>query len=410
MKDLLPADMARFRRVEDVFRESCSRFGYEEVRTPTLEYLHCFTSTGTLTPQMLRSVYSFLDWDGWSGERVVLRPDGTIPLARLFVENFAGSTGVRKFSYVENVFRFIDASRGDRERWQCGAELLGSSLPQADAELIVLALDVLERLCLGPASVEVSHAGILRGLLEQMDLGAEELGRVFDQIQEGDLQALALAEREHPRMGRFLPLLLEAKGQSSGFLKNLKASLAADFPGAGVGFDSFIQLTDLLSMLNCPYEINFGLPGGFEYYTGFMFQVSVRGEKVGGGGRYDELLPLVGGPSIPSSGFALYMDRLMAALIPAADQRRSPGWKVLLRATDASPEGLRESFALGSELHKEGVAAEVDLGQERGEFSHIVCAAGGSGYYEVDELTSGKKLRISSRTLEGLLEALGKAP
>jgi len=151
MKDLLPAEMSRFRRVEDVFRESCSRFGYQEVRTPTLEYLHCFTSTGTLTPQMLRSVYSFLDWDGWSGERVVLRPDCTIPLARLFVEHFPGADGVHKFYYVENVFRFTESDEQARERWQCGAELLGSSLPQADAELVVLALDVLDRLCLGPA-------------------------------------------------------------------------------------------------------------------------------------------------------------------------------------------------------------------------------------------------------------------
>ncbi|MDO8691187.1 MAG: ATP phosphoribosyltransferase regulatory subunit, partial [Dehalococcoidia bacterium] len=317
--------------------------------------------------------------------------------------------GVRKFSYVENVFRFSDASQGDRERWQCGAELLGSSLPQADAELVVLALDVLERLCLGPASVQISHAGILRSLLEQLDLGPEELGKVFDQIQEGDLQALALAEREHRRMGRFLPLLLGARGRSSGFLKNLKASLVAEFPGLAEGFDSFIRLADLLTMLKCPYEINFALPGGFEYYTGFMFQVSVNGEKVGGGGRYDELLPLVGGPSIPSSGFALYMDRLMAALIPQAEQRPSPERKVLLNAAESSPEGLRECFDLASQLHQEGITAEVDLGQDRAEFSHVVCNGGRSGFYEVEELSSGKRIRVPSKGLEGLLKVVGAA-
>ena len=84
-RDLSPEEMARFRLIEGAFRDCCLKWGYEEVRTPTLEYLHLFTSTGTLTPSRLNKVYSFLDWDGWSGERVVLRPDGTIPVARLYV-------------------------------------------------------------------------------------------------------------------------------------------------------------------------------------------------------------------------------------------------------------------------------------------------------------------------------------
>ena len=91
-QDLSPEDMRRFRLIEGVFRDSCLKWGYEEVRTPTLEYLHLFTSTGTLTPSRLNKVYSFLDWDGWSGERVVLRPDGTIPIARLYIEDMKGKT------------------------------------------------------------------------------------------------------------------------------------------------------------------------------------------------------------------------------------------------------------------------------------------------------------------------------
>ena len=85
-RDLSPGEMAGFRLIEGVFRGCCLKWGYKEVRTPTLEYLHLFTSTGTLTPSMLSKVYSFLDWDGWSGERVVLRPDGTIPVARLYID------------------------------------------------------------------------------------------------------------------------------------------------------------------------------------------------------------------------------------------------------------------------------------------------------------------------------------
>ncbi|HET8944012.1 MAG TPA: ATP phosphoribosyltransferase regulatory subunit, partial [Dehalococcoidia bacterium] len=89
MRDWLPDDMARFRKIEQAFRDVCLGWGYEEVRTPTIEHLHLFTSAGTLSPQMLGRVYSFLDWDGWTGERVVLRPDSTIPVARLYAESKA---------------------------------------------------------------------------------------------------------------------------------------------------------------------------------------------------------------------------------------------------------------------------------------------------------------------------------
>jgi len=75
MSDMLPRDMRAFRRVEDAFRTAASRWGYGEVRTPTLESYSLFTEAGALTTDMLSRIYTFLDWDGWSGERVVLRPD-----------------------------------------------------------------------------------------------------------------------------------------------------------------------------------------------------------------------------------------------------------------------------------------------------------------------------------------------
>src|SRR3972149_12080931 len=102
-RDMSPQEMRRFRLIEGIFRESCLQWGYEEVRTSTIEHLHLFTSTGTLTPSRLRRVYSFLDWDGWSGERVVLRPDGTIPIARLYIETMADKQ-LAKLFYVTDVF------------------------------------------------------------------------------------------------------------------------------------------------------------------------------------------------------------------------------------------------------------------------------------------------------------------
>ena len=114
MRDLLPDDMVKFRRIEEVFRHCSLKWGYEEVRTPTLECLHLFTATGTLTPGTLGRVYSFLDWDGWSGERVVLRPEGTIPTARLYTEGLV-SNEISRLCYVGNTFIFEGTGKEQRE-------------------------------------------------------------------------------------------------------------------------------------------------------------------------------------------------------------------------------------------------------------------------------------------------------
>ncbi len=144
-RDLSPEEMTRFRLIEGVFRDCCLKWGYQEVKTPTIEYLHLFTSAGTLTSSMLGRVYSFLDWDGWSGERVVLRPDGTIPIARLYIDTMKGK-GLAKLFYVTNTFIFEETGKKTRERWQCGTELIGVSSSLSDAELVLLALEVLQKL------------------------------------------------------------------------------------------------------------------------------------------------------------------------------------------------------------------------------------------------------------------------
>jgi len=124
MRDLLPDDMAKFRQIEEVFRHCSTKWGYEEVRTPMLEYLHLFTATGTLTAGMLGRVYSFLDWDGWSGERVVLRPEGTIPAARLYLEDFAGDEIIPGFPMWEIP---LPLKKREGSRGSAGSAVLSSS-------------------------------------------------------------------------------------------------------------------------------------------------------------------------------------------------------------------------------------------------------------------------------------------
>ncbi len=356
-RDLSPTEMAAFRRIEGVFRDSCLKWGYQEVKTPTIEYLHLFTSAGTLTPSMLGRVYSFLDWDGWSGERVVLRPDGTIPVARLYIDSMTDGELARLF-YVTNIFIFEETGKKTRERWQCGAELIGAGSPLADTELISLSLEVLKKLGLKDIELRLSHAGLIRALLARLKLGPEEQGKILDHILDGNGEALSRVRAGGPELEAALLPLLDIEGQSSGFLKNWKALSTRTLPETGPYLDDFIDVVDFLDSLGCRYRIDIASGAGFEYYTGIIFQFFAGGEKVGGGGRYDALIPTMGGGDTAASGFALYLDRLMDLARPAMPSASAPS-PVLVRVRSA--EAVKAAFDAASRLREAGLVVELDL-------------------------------------------------
>ncbi|MBM3132236.1 MAG: ATP phosphoribosyltransferase regulatory subunit, partial [Chloroflexi bacterium] len=209
--DLMPQDMARFSRIKGAFRSCCAAWGYQEVRTPTIEYLHLFTSAGTLSPEMLSRVYSFLDWDGWSGERVVLRPDGTIPTARLYVESLSDRP-VSRLCYIENVFSFEGTGQESRERWQCGVELIGGKEPEGDAELIMLALEVMDRLHITPVNVKLSHIGFYKVLLKELGMGGDEREEHLTRLLSGETSFFSAIREEPEDVQRFLKLLGGLRG------------------------------------------------------------------------------------------------------------------------------------------------------------------------------------------------------
>ena len=355
-RDISPSEMVRFRQIEAAFRDCCLGWGYDEVRTPTLEYLHLFTSTGTLTPGMLGRVYSFLDWDGWSGERVVLRPDGTIPVARFYIDAME-EKGQAKLFYVTNVFIFEETGKETREKWQCGAELIGASSTIADVELMTMALEVLSRLGLKGVELRLSHAGLIRALLVKLGLSPREQERIFDQILDGDMKALAGIRPARREPGGLMKLL-NLKGKSSGLLKNLKATVVQDMPELEPAMDDFINIVDLVESLGYDYQIDIASGRGFEYYTGVIFQLFIGGDKVSGGGRYDALIPVLGGRDVPASGFALYVDRLMNLVTPQT-LAGAPAQRVLVRA---EPAVIKEGFRVARVLREAGYVTELDLG------------------------------------------------
>jgi len=394
MRDILPEDMAKFRHIEDVFRSCSSRWGYEEVRTPTLEYLHLFTATGTLTPGMLGRVYTFLDWDGWSGERVVLRPEGTIPVARMFAESSRsmGKGGVVRYSYVGNVFTFEGTGKENREQWQCGVELIGGGGALADIELILLASEVVESLGIGGLEVGLSHAGLIKALIAELGLGAEEQAKIFDQVLEGNIKALGEVKTKDKELKKALKILLDIKGNSAGYLENISAMVGKSLAGLEPSLNDFIQIAKLLSSAGCKYHIDISSGRGFEYYTGAMFQFYVSGQKVGGGGRYDDLMSLVGGPHMPASGFALYVDRLMDLL----KLKAKTGNRILLNIGKAKDEELDACLKLARSLRKSGYIVALELkGKSADDFRWIVTPSR-EGLFKLVDRSTLKQIEVSS--------------
>jgi len=332
MRDLLPDEMDAVRAIEEAFAATCRSWGYREIRTPVVEPLHLFTAAGTLSPQSLDRVYSFLDWDGWSGERVVLRPDSTIPAARMYAQALSGEH-LAKLFYRQNVFRFTDDG-SPREEWQCGVELIGDTGLAGDVELVLLAEAVLaSRRESGAAksvspTVRLSHAGLVRAVLAAAGMGADEQSAAYDRLLDGDLRVVEEVEARLPALNAPLHLLFDVEGAGSGYLANVRGALSGAIQGLTQPLDELTFVVAALEARGIAPLVHAVLARSFEYYSGIVTSFDVAGRRVGGGGRYDDLIDVIGGRTMPASGFALHVAPLLAWFVESTAHLNTGGLEI----------------------------------------------------------------------------------
>jgi histidyl-tRNA synthetase len=308
MRDFGPHEMRRFRSVERRFLDVTEVAGYAEIRTPTIEPLHLFTATRSLSPQLLDRVYSFLDWDGWSGERVVLRPDSTVPAARWY-ERHWDEAGPARLSYVQPVYRF-ETGDGEREQWQCGVELFGLGAPDGDRELLLLGRDFLAALGLEELRFELSHAGLVRTVLAAAGLDATEQLEAYGRLLDGDQSVTAELAAQHPEGGPALRLLFDVNGAATAYLSNVRAALLAVVPEAEAPLAELEAAAGALEAAGAAYRFVPGTARNFEYYTGLTFRLLAGDVECVRGGRYDGLSEAIGGRAVSASGFGADLLRL----------------------------------------------------------------------------------------------------
>ncbi|MGA2285942.1 MAG: ATP phosphoribosyltransferase regulatory subunit, partial [Dehalococcoidia bacterium] len=310
-------------------------------------------------PQMLGRVYSFLDWDGWSGERVVLRPDATIPAARLYVENLQPGASAR-FFYVQNVFRFA-AGDESREDWQCGVELIGNPSPTGDVELILLGKAALESFGLGDVEIGLSHAGLVRAVLAETCLEPEEQALRYDRLLDGDLTVLEEIEARLPKLRAPLHLLFDVWGGAESYLRGLRDAFGATVPAIAAALDELTTVSATLDRLGCPHEIQTTLVRNFEYYTGPVFEFRAAGCRIGSGGRYDQLLALVGSDEgVPASGFALSVEEIVSHL-PSSPMAEARPQRWVVETDGNDDAALAEAFTAAGRLRALGKSVAIGL-------------------------------------------------
>ncbi len=329
--DLLPEDIIKFRKVETVFLARCRQFGYREIKTSTIEPLHIFTAAGALSPELLKKVYSFLDWGGWSRERVALRADSTISAARYYLDNLREDRHV-KICYIENQFRRGDTGREVSERWQLGIENIGDDSPLSDVEVIFIAIDTLRAAGFDKTCLHLSFPSIIIECVNLTFGEEEERRKALDLIKGNryeDIKSLGGNDKDTDILFR----LLCFKGANVSYLNNLRS----DFDKSGEilkCLDRFREICILLDRMNCPYEINFSLSRNFDYYTGIQFEVLSPARNSSGsdvlcaGGRYDNLISsLAPGikKAIPSVGFALNLKNAIDVMHAQRDNMQNIG-------------------------------------------------------------------------------------
>ena len=240
-----------YQRIENDFREFLTKKNFTEIRTATIQPLNLYTSAGTLTPNMLHGTYSFLDWDGWSGERIVLRPDVTVPAAKWYLDNMPDHEG--RLFYIEPVYRF-DTDNNNREIWQCGAELIGIEPKQANDEIIDL----------------------VSGILKNMNISAS------------------------------IKITISNKDDQNPPAKY------DELPDDSIAKKLINSFTQIYEKTDFSYEIiDPGEHKKFEYYTNYAFAVTANGTQILSGGRYDNLCKELGGKDVYASGFAININELV---------------------------------------------------------------------------------------------------
>ena len=300
--DLLPDQLIKWQNVEKIVLEQLKRSSIKEIRTPILEMTELFTrGIGEGTDVVSKEMYTFLD----RGERsCTLRPEGTASVARALIQNGISSNPLQKLWYMGPMFRYERPQAGrQRQFHQLGVEFIGYESVRSDVEIIALAWDILKKLGIKELNLEINTLGDLSDRLNFQNNFLKWL----------KINKNALDLDSQNRIDKNPLRIFDSKNiQTKKILEN--APRLVDFLSEK-SRKRYSDLKKQLEILKIPYLENFNLVRGLDYYTHTAFEITSGSlgsqATVCGGGRYDDLIKQMGGPSTPAIGFAIGLERLI---------------------------------------------------------------------------------------------------
>lgn len=346
--------------IENRIRRNFELWGFKEIRTPTFEY---FDSLSTGTGSELRE--SMFRFEDKSGRLLALRAEMTSPIARVVATELRSHPLPMRLYYLANMFRYEEPQSGrQREFWHAGVELIGSSLPDADAEVIALFITSLKSVGLKDLSVELGHVGLFKSIVKEAGISLEEAAAIRRSIDKNDEAGLENALKEvdiSASMKDVFRLLPNLRGEFSVTEKLLERVKNDEIEACVKNISDIINFLKQYN-LDSMVKVDLGIVRGIDYYTGAVFEGFVKdlGIAIGGGGRYDELVGQFGGESFPATGFAIGVDRCHLALRKQGFNfplKKSP--QVLVLYTDQALKG--EAIKISINLREYGIPTETDI-------------------------------------------------
>lgn len=342
--------------LESMIRKTAAEYGFQEIRTPAFERTELFhRGVGETSDIVSKEMYTFLDKGGRS---MSLRPEGTAPAVRAFLDNRMQPTAsIHKLYYIGPMFRYERTQAGRyRQHHQFGAEVIGSASPEQDVEIIDMVYTLYRRLGLKNLQVNINSIG---------DVGCRLAYRTALQDYLKERQEELSADSK-VRLATNPLRILDSKDPKD---KEITASAPSilDFLSEECK-NHFHTVQTLLKQIDIPFEINTSLVRGLDYYNRTVFEI-VAGElgaqnSVAGGGRYDGLLKTLGGPDLPATGFATGLERVIQTMIKQ-EVTLPPANAPQLFLIALGEEARSACFSLLHQLRQQGIAATMDFSDRK---------------------------------------------
>jgi histidyl-tRNA synthetase len=346
-RDFLPDEMEARRAVEWRMREVGRRWGYREVCTPEFEDLELFTMRSG--EGIIDEMYVFEDK---GGRKLALRPEITAAVIRMYINEAKVAPKPLRWCYFADCFRYERPQKGRyRQFWQFGVELIGADTAMADAEVIMLAADMLNSTGV-TYELKVGHLALMKNLLADLEPSVQRKMRAYLDKKEYEELKATLGAMGNAALADSLISLVGCRTLKEAF------AIAGEVPGK----ERIEQTLHALDSYGVKYTLNFGIARGLDYYTGIVFEGFAENlgaeNQILGGGTY-RLAHLFGGDDVASCGFAIGFDRVMVSL------GDSPQKLERIVGIVCTEEGRARALEVSRAFRTAGLRAEMDL-MERG--------------------------------------------